>query len=136
MQVKGLRCLAFAGSMLSLAWGCAGGPSTSDTLLLERNDGTPVERISSAGDVQSYPADSLEALELMSVEEPAADGEIGTLSQPLKAIEVQVRGPLGLHPGAVGDLSADGRSCSAGNGGQDCYCTGGCCRNETSCWCC
>jgi hypothetical protein len=36
-----------------------------------------------------------------------------------------------IHTGVL-----PGRSCSARNGSEDCYCDGNCCRNETDCWCC
>jgi hypothetical protein len=47
-----------------------------------------------------------------------------------------IGGTIGVAPIEAAPTGGGGRSCSSGNGQVDCFCSGGCCRNQTSCWCC
>ena len=127
MQLKAVGLFLVVTSMLGAFVGCAGETAGApDSLLAERDDGTPVDRVDVSGELQSFPAGSEEAIALMSLpDEPAADGELGASAQALMEEDV-----------ADIELEGEGRSCSARDKSTDCYCTGGCCRNQTSCWCC
>lgn len=83
------------------------------------NDGTPIDRFVAGEDAaETFAPDSPEGEELLSM---AANPSVDASGDSASA-----RPPP----------PPPGRSCSSGNGTQDCYCTAGCCRNETSCWCC
>jgi hypothetical protein len=84
------------------------------------DDGTTVERfVPGSNEVQRFEPGSPELEQYMS--SPSQSVAPSNVSQQF-VDEIEVDG--------------DGRSCSSRDGKEDCFCTGGCCRTETSCRCC